>query len=102
MLLKPVVFCLVCFANLAQANTTTAHQMPNTASKTYDAKGKLVQRTTSQGRHYNARGQYIGKTTKDGRHYDAQGRYIGKTIVTQSGNRTLDSKGKKVPKSKTR
>lgn len=104
MLRKTLVFCVVCcvfFANAAQATATNSNLIaPQGASKTYDAKGKLVQRTTAQGRHYNARGQYIGKTTQDGRHFDAKGRYLGKTITTPNGQRSMDARGKTVTKPK--
>ena len=96
MQLKTTLLCLLLFLPLASHATTPKGSAPQqSASKTYDAKGKLVQRTTAQGRHYNARGQYIGKTTASGRHYDAKGRYTGKTISTSRGNRTVDAKVKR-------
>jgi YD repeat-containing protein len=104
MLFKTTVFCVVLFtsfATLAASTPATKTSSQQVASKTYDAKGKLVQRTTAQGRHYNARGQYIGKTTQQGRHYDAKGRYTGKTITTTRGTRTVDAKGKTVRQTKT-
>lgn len=64
------------------------------ASKTYDATGKLLQKTDANGRHYDAKGNYIGKTTNTGKHYNASGNYIGKTITTTSGSKQLDAKGK--------
>ena len=104
MLFKTTVFCAVLLASCAVWATSTSSSpiaSQQVASKTYDAKGKLVQRTTAQGRHYNARGQYIGKTTQQGRHYDAKGRNTGKTITTTRGTRTVDAKGKTVRQTKT-
>lgn len=104
MFLKTTVFCVVflaSFAAWAASTSSSQTRSQQVATKTYDAKGKLVQRTTAQGRHYNARGQYMGKTTRQGRHYDAKGRYTGKTITTSRGTRTVDAKGKTVRQTKT-
>ena len=66
----------------------------NQASKTYDAKGKLLQKTDDKGRHYNAKGQYQGKTTRDGKHYDAKGKLTGKTVTVPTGSKSYNAKGK--------
>jgi hypothetical protein len=66
----------------------------NQASKTYDANGKLMQKTNDKGRHYNAKGQYQGKTTSDGKHYDAKGKFTGKTVASPTGSKSYDAKGK--------
>ena len=101
MFLKTAVLCLfLLFPLVSQAATPKGAPAPSSASKTYDAKGKLIQKTTVSGRHYDAKGRYIGKTTSQGRHYDARGRYTGKTITTANGSRTLDAKGKQVGKVK--
>lgn len=103
MLIKTFIVCSICLASFAALSTTTPINKTATtqmATKTYNAKGKLVQKTTSNGRHYNAQGQYIGKTTQQGRHYDAKGRYTGKTMTTGSVTRTVDAKGKPVQQTK--
>lgn len=74
----------------------------NQASKTYDAKGKLIQKTDDKGRHYNAKGQYQGKTTRDGKHYDAKGKLTGKTVTAPTGSKSYDAKGKLLQKTDER
>jgi hypothetical protein len=74
----------------------------NGASKTYDATGKLVQKTNDKGRHYNAKGQYQGKTTSDGKHYDAKGKFTGKTVTSPTGSKSYDAKGKLLQKTDER
>lgn len=98
MLIKTAFFCVLvtcCFA--AEAAKQPYKHQPQT-SKTYDAKGKLISKTTANGRHYDSKGKYIGKTTIQGRHYNAKGRYIGKTITSSSGTRIYDAKSKQVGK----
>lgn len=104
MLMKAAVLCLLftcCFA-LAAAKQPGAQptQVGNQASKTFDAKGKLISKTTANGRHYDAKGKYLGKTTGQGRHYDAKGRYTGKTVISNNGTRLYDAKGKQIGKVK--
>jgi hypothetical protein len=72
------------------------------SSKTYDAKGKFIQKTDDKGRHYNAKGQYQGKTTRDGKHYDAKGKFTGKTVTAPSGSKSYDAKGKLLQKTDER
>lgn len=80
------------------ANTQTKSQ----ASKTYDVKGKLLQKTDDKGRHYNAKGQYQGKTSRDGKHYDAKGKFTGKTVTAPSGSKSYDAKGELLQKTDER
>ena len=74
----------------------------NQASKTYDANGKLIQKTNDKGRHYNVKGQYQGKTTSDGKHYDAKGKFTGKTVASPTGSKSYDAKGKLLQKTDER
>jgi YD repeat-containing protein len=101
--------CLLCafmsFSGLATAGLADnkANTKPvSSASKTYDAKGKLVQKTDDKGRHYNAKGQYQGKTTTDGKHYDAKGKFTGKTVTSPTGSKSYDAKGKLLQKTDER
>ena len=97
MQLQTTLLCLLLFWPLAsQATTPKSAAPPHAASKTYDAKGKLIQKTTASGRHYDAKGKYIGKTTQQGRHYDAKGRYTGKTVTNANGSRLYNAQGKHV------
>lgn len=101
MLLRMFLFVLFfAFINHVEASSSkgTSNPPPYTPSKTYDAKGKLLQKTTAGGRHYDVKGKYIGKTTSQGRHYDAKGRYTGKTVTGTNGSRRYDAKGKQVAK----
>jgi YD repeat-containing protein len=94
---KTTLLCLLLLLPLASHATTSKGSAPQqNASKTYDAKGKLIQKTTSSGRHYDAKGKYIGKTTQQGRHYDATGRYTGKTVTDANGSRLYNAQGKHV------
>jgi phosphate-selective porin len=103
MFLKTALLCLFLLFPLAsQASTPKGTSAPSPASKTYDAKGKLIQKTTASGRHYNAKGTYIGKTTSQSRHYDAKGRYTGKTVKVSNGSRIYDAKGKQVGRVKNK
>jgi hypothetical protein len=72
------------------------------ATKTFDAKGKLLQKTNDNGRHYDPKGHYQGKTTADGKHYDAKGKFTGKTIQTPTGTKSYDAKGKLLQKTDAR
>lgn len=106
LLLKPLlalslllVLCPLKAIADAQATKTPAKAQ---ASKTYDANGKLLQKTNDQGRHYNAQGQYQGKTTSDGKHYDAKGKFTGKTVASATGSKSYDAKGKLLQKTDER
>lgn len=97
--------CLLCVllpvsdvASAGLADNKTSARPTNSASKTYDAKGKLLQKTDDKGRRYNAKGQYQGKTTTDGKHYDAKGKFTGKTVTTPTGSKSYDAKGKLLQK----
>jgi YD repeat-containing protein len=101
--------CLLCtllpvsgVASAASADNKTSAKLVNSASKTYDAKGQLIQKTDDKGRHYNAKGQYKGKTTRDGKHYDTKGKFIGKTVTAPSGSKSYDAKGKLLQKTDVR
>lgn len=85
-----------------KANSHSKSEAKSQASKTYDAKGKLLQKTDNKGRYYNAQGQYQGKTTGDGKHYDAQGKYTGKTVTTPTGSKSYDANGKMLQKTDER
>ena len=79
MLFKTIIFCCIYLASFAALSTTTPINKTATkqmATKTYDAKGKLVQKTTANGRHYNAQGQYIGKN------HPARSAFMMQRVVT--------------------
>ena len=81
-------------ASAASTDNKASAKLVNSASKTYDAKGQLIQKTDDKGQHYNAKGQYQGKTTRDGKHYDAKGKFTGKTVTAPTGSKSYDAKGK--------
>ncbi len=89
-------------ASAASADHQANAKPANSASKTYDAKGKLLQKTDDKGRRYNAKGQYQGKTTTDGKHYDAKGKFTGKTVTTPTGSKSYDARGKLLQKTDQR
>jgi hypothetical protein len=92
LLLQLVLLFGLLLALASPHSATASSAKPHaSASKTMDAKGKLLQKTDSHGRHYNAKGQYLGKTSSDGKHYDAKGKFTGKTVTTTS-NGTISSK----------
>ena len=99
--MKYLPFCLLlALSPLAGIADNKAATTP--ASKTYDAKGKLLQKTDDKGRHYNAKGQYQGKTSPDGKHYDAKGKLTGKTVTAPTGSKSYDAKGKLLQKTDER
>lgn len=100
-----LLFTFMSFAGLATpglADNKANTKPVSSASKTYDAKGKLVQKTDDKGQHYNAEGQYQGKTTTDGKHYDAKGKFTGKTVTSTTGSKSYDAKGKLLQKTDER
>jgi len=107
--MKYLPVCLLCVllpvsgvAHAGLADNKASTKPVSSASKTYDAKGKLVQKTDDKGRHYNAKGQYQGKTTTDGKHYDAKGKFTGKTVTSPTGSKNYDAKGKLLQKTDER
>lgn len=101
--------CLFCafmslsgLATAGLADNKASTKPVSSASKAYDAKGKLVQKTDDKGRHYNAKGQYQGKTTPDGKHYDAKGKFTGKTVTSTTASKSYDAKGKLLQKTDER
>jgi YD repeat-containing protein len=98
LLLKPLLALSLLLAlyplTVSACGQSTETPAKAQASKTYDANGKLIQKTNDQGRHYNAKGQYQGKTTSDGKHYDAKGKFTGKTVASPAGSKSYDAKGK--------
>ncbi len=101
-LLLCAFFSVSGMASAASADNQANAKPVNSASKTYDAKGKLLEKTDEQGRRYNAKGQYQGKTTTDGKHYDAKGKFTGKTVTSPTGSKSYDAKGKLLQKTDER
>jgi Tfp pilus assembly protein PilE len=63
MLIKSIIYCVLITCSFVSEAANQSSKQHVQASKTYDAKGKFIGKTTVNGRHYDAKGKYIGKTT---------------------------------------